>query len=515
MSQRNQLPARANVGQLKKQAKELLAELRAGSREAANRMREVLPQARGLLAEAQLVIAREYGFASWSKLRQRVEAIDLSDPLTAFTEAACVPLDGSGHASAGSERADAILAAHPAIARQDLVVAALLGDDEMVRQFVAADPEAATRTTGLYDWDPLTYLCFSRYLGRGGDQFVRAARILLQHGARADTGFYWQDHQPSPSFESVLYGAAAVARHLELTRLLLEHGADPNDGETAYHVPETYDNRVLELLVESGRLAPNSLTTMLARKHDWHDYGAVAWLLLHGADPNALSAWGRRALHQALERDNKLRFVELLLDHGADPRLTNAAAQSAIVTAARAGRADVLDAFARRGFVQRREGVDALLEACARADAAGARALVAADSGLMHAVESQAPGALADFSGAGNREGVALMLDLGFDPALTTSRAGSLRDTPLHAAIWRARHETAKLLIARGAPLETLNGRGETPLAYAVRATLHSEWTRERSTEIVEALLAAGADPSTVKLPTGWQPLDALFSERT
>jgi hypothetical protein len=30
--------------------------------------------------------------------------------------------------------------------------------------------------------------------------------------------------------KSAIYGAAAIARHAELTRLLLEHGADPNDG---------------------------------------------------------------------------------------------------------------------------------------------------------------------------------------------------------------------------------------------------------------------------------------------
>jgi len=61
--------------------------------------------------------------------------------------------------------------------------------------------------------------------------------------------------------------------------------------------------------------------------------------------------------------------------------------------------------------------------------------------------------------------------------------------------------------------LEQRNGRRETPLSYAVRAALHSEWTRDRSAETVEALLAAGADAREVKLPTGWPVLDTLIEK--
>jgi ankyrin repeat protein len=517
MSHRKQLPARASIDQLKRQAKDLHNQLRDGSAEAAARMQAVLPNPRQLLADAQLVIAREYGFASWPKLRRRVEAIDLADPATAFVEAACVTLDGESHRAGGVERADAILAAHPHLGQHDIFIAALLGDDVTVQRCLAADAAAATQTGGLYDWDALTYLCFSRYLrsdATRSDGFVRAARALLDHGASAATGFYAQDHEPSATFESAIYGAAGIAQHAGLTRLLLERGADPNDDETPYHVPETYDNEVLQLLVESGRLNADSLTTLLHRKFDWHDYDAVAWLLDHGADPNRMSHWGRRALHQALERDNPLDFIELLLAHGADARLANRAGLDAVATAARAGRADVLETFAGRGLGVAPAGSDAFLAACARADEAAARALLAGDATLVKRIEAEAPGTLADFAGAGNTRGVALMLDLGFDPTLTTSRAGAYNDTPLHAAIMRARHETALLLIARGAPLEPRNGEGDTPLAYAVRALVHFEWWiphRDR-TDIVAALLAAGADRRVVTLPTGAAPLDALLT---
>jgi hypothetical protein len=42
----------------------------------------------------------------------------------------------------------------------------------------------------------------------------------------------------------------------------------------------------LKVLVESGRLSADSLTTMLLRKADWHDLDGITYLLERGADPN-------------------------------------------------------------------------------------------------------------------------------------------------------------------------------------------------------------------------------------
>lgn len=521
MTIRKQLPARARIDQLKKQAKDLLAELRAGSTEATERFRASHPrwvksksQSKPLLADAQLVLAREYGFASWNKLRSRVEAIDLEDPLTAFVEAACVPLESS-HSSGTLDRAEAILRAHPEVAEKDIYVASILGNDVAVDRFLRQAAEDATATGGLYDWDALTYLCFSKYLRLDrarADGFLRTARLLLEHGASANTGFYSHHHEPDPAFETAIYGAAGIANHAELTRLLLAHGADPNDGETPYHVPERYDNAALEALVESGKVDRAGITTMLHRKHDWHDYKGIEWLLEHGADPNEMSAWGRRALHQALERNNPIRFFELLLDRGADPKVPAKNGRSAVVIAARMGRGDVLDLFARRGVAIDVEGEDALLAACAHADEPHARAIAGRVPGMVASIETEDPGVVADVAGAGNTAAVRLMLDLGFSVASRTRRAGALNDTALHAAVWRSHHATAKLLVERGAPLEVTNDRGETPLSYAVRALVHSEWISQRSTETVAMLLEAGARVESVTLfPSGFEDVDELL----
>jgi ankyrin repeat protein len=510
------------IDQLKKQAKDLLAELRAGSTEAIERFSASHPrwvklkgQSKPLLADAQLVIAREYGFPSWAKLHSRVEAIDLKDPVTAFVEAACVPLDGSSHASGTLDAAEAILRANPEVAESDIYVASILGNDVVVKRFLGQGAEDPTATGGLYDWDALTYLCFSRYLRLDrarADGFLRTARLLLEHGASANTGFYSHDHEPDPAFETAIYGAAGIAHHAGLTRLLLAHGADPNDGETPYHVPEGYDNAALEALVESGKVDRSGITTMLHRKHDWHDFKGIEWLLAHGADPNHMSAWGRRALHQALERNHPIRFFELLLDRGADPTLPAKNGRSAVVVAARIGRGDVLDLFARRSVSVALEGEDGLLAACAQADESCARAIVKRSPGMVASIESEDPAVVADVASTGNTAAVRLMLDLGFSAASRTCRAGAPNDTALHAAVWRSYHATAKLLVERGAPLEVTNGRGETPLGYAVRALVQSEWPAPRSAEIVVMLLDAGARVESVTLfPSGFEEVDELL----
>ncbi len=443
--------------------------------------------------------------------------IDQAGAPDAFIRAACVPLDGSWHASATLDEAQAILAAHPEVSGSSIHVAAILADDAGVRRFLALDPGAATAPGGPYGWDPLTHLCFSRYLRLAparSEGFVRAAAALLDAGASANTGFYATDHDP-PEFESAIYGAAGVAHHPELTRLLLARGADPNDGETPYHAPESLDDRAMHVLVDSGRVSADSLTTMLHRKLDWKHYEGVVWLLDHGADPNQMSPWGPRALAHALGRTSPLRYFRLLLDHAADPTLPSADGTLPSALAARMGRADVLDLFAQRGFPVVVTGDDAFLAACARGDEAAARACTVSEPGLVGRLQASDGALLADFAGAGNTDGVRLLLDLGFDPDSRTSRGGANADPALHVAVWRGRLETVKLLVSRGASLEATNGRGATPLSLAVQALVEqSDWTPHDSPGIVTALLDAGARVDTVHpFPSGSPAADALLRE--
>src|SRR5271168_3528595 len=81
-----ELPAKPNLQYLKKQAKELLRSTRQGK-----------------LADAQQMLANEYGFATWAKLKVHVEALGLS-PAQTLKAAVC---------DNDAVRVDAVLRAHP------------------------------------------------------------------------------------------------------------------------------------------------------------------------------------------------------------------------------------------------------------------------------------------------------------------------------------------------------------------------------------------------------------------
>src|ERR1700682_2325210 len=79
------LPSNPNLDHLKYQAKDLLKERTARSPGVAQRIREFHPRFRRAtdveIFDAQLTIAREYGFPSWARLKRHIENPTLSDRL--------------------------------------------------------------------------------------------------------------------------------------------------------------------------------------------------------------------------------------------------------------------------------------------------------------------------------------------------------------------------------------------------------------------------------------------------
>lgn len=69
------LPERPSLEQLRKQAKELLRQLRSGDHSAAERLRKYKPNVSDpILADAQYLLAREHGFESWPRLVYHIHA---------------------------------------------------------------------------------------------------------------------------------------------------------------------------------------------------------------------------------------------------------------------------------------------------------------------------------------------------------------------------------------------------------------------------------------------------------
>lgn len=121
--------------------------------------------------------------------------------------------------------------------------------------------------------------------------------------------------------------AAVRSGQVEATRMLLEAGAEPTD--TTVEIALRYEQwETLRVLMEHGAntevrgawhgRSPLELAT------ERRDVEMIALLLRNGAVPDAISHTGptaQPALHYAAE-NNMSDVVELLLEHGADPRKT-------------------------------------------------------------------------------------------------------------------------------------------------------------------------------------------------
>jgi ankyrin repeat protein len=164
-------------------------------------------------------------------------------------------------ASADLRGARALLDADPGLARHDLACACAAGEPDEVSRRLAARPAAVNEPIGPNGWQPILYACFSRLL-RGDPG--RAARIrevvrrLLAAGADPNASFI----HDGAWLRVALYGAAGIAGDPELTRTLLQAGADPTDdragyhgNEVLYHACEFPDPTCAMLVIDAGAAA--------------------------------------------------------------------------------------------------------------------------------------------------------------------------------------------------------------------------------------------------------------------
>src|SRR5256886_15865965 len=160
------------------------------------------------------MLAREYGFASWNKLRDHVEALTLEfdAAVDAFVEAAT---------DERSDRAERILALHPGIANANLHTALVLGDANAVDARLTKDPSLATKPGGPRGWEPIHYVCFTAL---AHDSPARAAglaaiaRSLIALGVDPNTRLPWLHHNVR---RPVLWGASCHVRAVPLVQAQL------------------------------------------------------------------------------------------------------------------------------------------------------------------------------------------------------------------------------------------------------------------------------------------------------
>jgi len=337
------LPDRPDLDQLKRQAKELLDAYRADAPAA---KAEVAAHFRGTdratfaLHDAQLVLARAYGFDSWPKLKACVDGATIRRVVDAVR----------------SDELDvvrAMLKLRPELARmsadnlQVLHHAVLSRSPEMVQLLMSHGADARD---GIYPYRDATTAHAIAH-ARGYDEIVGiiereeqtrrnaasgtrdapAADELFRAIAAGDTDRAialmtrspgWIQARQMPSKASPLHAAAGISNS-RLVEWLLGHGADP--GAAAEHDLTPLDvaahrwyrvdleqfEKVAALLLGRGA----SMTAPAAAA-----LGDAAWLRARHAE-GRLRDWndGSGGLLRIAVTHNRLKILELLLDLGFDP----------------------------------------------------------------------------------------------------------------------------------------------------------------------------------------------------
>ncbi len=482
------LPERPDLDQLRRQAKELRDGVRRGDAAAVQRFGRNHPAAlRGVanLASAQLVIARELGFGSWPRLKAAIDtgAADVGLRVHAFVTAV---IEGRLRQAGDIFRAD------PGIARRGVLAATVLGDAEVVRQMIAADPAAAVAVDEERGWPPLLYACYSRWHQIDPSResgMADVVRLLLDAGANPNT-----NDGGRPRYRSALRGSVEV-NNPGITEMLLDAGAHPDPGQPVADAIAHRDQRCLRLLLSHGARVAGTWALGAAVYND--DAGAMSLLL------EALEAGGAGAAEQATEAlpdavaNASYPVVAALLDRGADPRATGEDGMSALRLAVRAGREDTAARLRAVGAPDDCTDVDRFIGACLAGDRQAAEWLLADRPDLRDRLTDQDRAVIVEAAASRPAEIIALMLDLGFSP-----HARRFGDEPLHNAAYHGNAAAVGVLLGAGADIAARDGRFDgTPLAFATVGSKEQAGRPGDWIKTVRLLIEAGASREGVWIP--------------
>lgn len=263
-------------------------------------------------------------------------------------------------------------------------------------------------------------------------------------------------------------------------------------------------------------------TTALHWAVEQDDQEIAQLLVRAGADVRATNRYGVTPLYAACLNGSR-SMIELLLEGGADPN-TAVAGETALMTAARTGNLDALNALVARGadvnakepsqrqtalmwaaaenhakavelLVQRgadlkarsANGFTALLYAVRTGSSDAVRTLLAAGADVNDAVERQGPPVAPKGAANGGHQGNAILMH---------------RVSALHIAIANLQYETATLLLEKGADPNS-DAPGWAPLhqlMWARRPDIGEAWALPSRTgamdgpQFAKALLARGAN---------------------
>lgn len=485
----NTLPDRPSLEHLKAQAKALLAAL--GTKNGAERFAAVFPDdaaTRAKLADAQHVIAREYGFESWPRLKAHVEQTRKT-----FSELCAALVACARDGDVG--RAEQILRDHPDVASAGLIEAGFAGNLEHLRQRV----NAANINSG--EWTPLLCVCASTLMRDRSrrQRFADCATFLIGMGADPNASVVLPQFPDSPL--STLYWAGGYNNSPEVAEVLLRAGANPNDNESLYHACDHRDHAFLRLLLKF-KVDPTK-TNALKRILDFEDREGLELVLQTGADPNEFG--DDSVLHHALRRGRSPAIIRRLIEAGANPSQVNGHGATPYNVAVAFGMQEAASVIADLGGDAHLSETAEILQKAHRGEEL--------DPAAVSRVSQELPDLVHFLAERNQATAIRALLAAGHPVSPIGTMYGY---TPLHQACHSGNVETVRALLDYDADL-TIHDKAHngTPLGWAMHGALFfgphhdAEGTRYRS--IVQMLIDSGTpiyDP-----PEGRADLEAMLRE--
>ncbi len=477
------LTSATTLDQLKREAKQWLKALRTGDPEARARLLRAHPGAPpdAGLRHVQHALAREFGFASWARLKAVAPVTSAAAP------------DAARDAAAGESPLHGILAAADA------------GDVVRLTALLDAHPELVSERGTLPGH---TGLRTALHFGVAHEPVVR---LLLARGADPNVRDEGDNAYP--------LHFAAENQDLPVIRLLLEHGTDPIG---------TGDGHELEVIGwatcwDYVTVQPDVLAFLLAHGARHHLFSATAvgdvdaLRAAAAADPASLARVmdrtnrRRTALHLAVVK-RQPAALRALLALGADPEAHDQSGLTALDQAALAGEQALADILIAHGAAL------GLPAAVALGRAADLDRLLAADPGclapgarwgtLIVRAAERAPGHVIETLVAHGAS-----VDAIDDPA--TAIDGIARYTALHAAAWHGNTSAADALLRLGASPRVRDGKyGATAAGWADFAGHRDTCARilEADVDVFDAIACGtparvtailDADPAALDRPLG------------
>jgi ankyrin repeat protein len=420
------LPARPSLEQLRKRAKDLLRAARAGDAAATARFRDTDPRwasaagaTSAILADAQLVIAREHGFRSWGQLVHHV-AGETGSASASFLGPLIRPVELRG--SRPYTLPDGTVVTTEDV--YEMFVAARNGDLAAVRSLVARAPGLAIVE---YNYTPPIHFAVR-------EGHLPIVELLIDRGADLAYRSY-------PFADSLLM-MAEDREHEAVAVLLRRHLARrfalaPGTKEIIEAARAGNLARVrMELARDPGlaRVSNETGDTPLHHAANGGHLDVVRELLAAGADPDPVRGDGYRPIHLALmpnflvvgPRERGAMITDLLLARGARYTMYMAALR----------------------------GDDRYVHDALRRD----RSLANEEDTCHHRPISAA-------ARRGDIAMVRVLLQHGADPNLPEE--GAPRGHALWVAVHDRRHELVKLLLAHGADPNGMVESSGTPMDMA------------------------------------------------